>query len=188
MRCEGVISAVSCHLRHCHHACWHCDLLACRVVLLDELLAPADNGNANSTQDDADPVVAAAAKLATQRQQQLRHVIVVAPDVGDSLPSAPRSPVSNGVAAAAAASPVKSVSRNLVASSPLQVGKGGSRGAGSGGQSAQKRADAYEARALAGLRFRGAAQNPRLLAGTVSQTLQFLECLVENSSKAVGEQ
>lgn len=170
------------------------------VVLLEDILHPTDNdGGAGTAADhDSDPVVAAAVKLAAQRQQQMRHVVVVAPNIGSGGPPSSgqaQSPSVSGDAAAMSApagtavSPVTRATAAGTRSTPAAASKGGSRGAGgvSGGASAQRPPGAsYADRVVACCRLQASAQQPRLLAGTLGQALQFLTCLVVDSSNMGG--
>jgi hypothetical protein len=121
-------------------------------------------------------VVEAAVRLAAQRQQELRHVIVVAPDIN----AAPATPVTSNTDTSPAV---------RGGFSPLSLKAGaagtGSRGAGSGGQLGREAA--FAARALVRCRLEASARHPRLLAGTFNQLLQVLTCLVGDSCRP-GEQ
>lgn len=142
---------------------------------MEECLSPSDV-SANSAQDD--PVVLAAMQLAAQRQQELRHVIVVAPDISTA---APATPVTSNTDASPAV-------RGGLSPVSLKTGAGvaGSRGpAGSGGQFGQDAGDAFAVRAVVRWRLEASARQPRLLAGTFSQLLQVLTCLVGDRCRPV---
>jgi hypothetical protein len=139
---------------------------ACRVALLEDCLVSSD-ASANGMQDD--PVVVAALQLAAQRQQELRHIIVLAPDINTA---AATSVTSNTDASPAVRGGLSPVSFKGGAAGT------GSRGAVSCGQLSQDAGDVFATRAVLRWRLEASARQPRLLAGTFSQLLQVLTCLV----------
>jgi hypothetical protein len=160
------------------------------VLLLDELLSPSSLAAAAAAED---PVVAAATQLAAAQQQHLRHVLAISPDPADALSSQPQSPVTSG--ALAAARVATDAVASLVAAAAAAKGSSGaqqqrrstSKGSkGAGGGSGKRLADSEAAlavKAIARWRLVAGAKDPRLINGTFSQLLQFLACVVANSSR-----
>lgn len=154
-----------------------CLLLAacCSVVLLHHKLAPGSL--AADAAERTNYFVQAAVTLATQQQQDLRHVAVIVPDVGDRLlgTGQPQSPALSGADPTAAAAAPRGA-----ASVP---GRSGSRGSLQAAAMAQAGAqDASILREIACMKLDLASQQPRLLSGTFGQLLQLLTALLGSSS------
>jgi len=149
-------------------------------VLLHHKLAPGSL--AADAAERTNYFVQAAVTLATQQQQDLRHVAVIVPDVGDRPlgTGQPQSPALSGAEpeAAAAAAPRGAASA---------AGRSGSRGSLQAAAMAQ--AGAQEAsilREIACMKLDLASQQPRLLSGTFGQLLQLLTALLGSSDQKAG--
>jgi hypothetical protein len=171
------------------HICYVVLMCACSVLLLDELMSPSSLAAVAAAED---PVVAAATQLAAAQQQHLRHVFAISPDPADAISSQPQSPVTSNVLAAAQVA-TDAVASLVAAAAAGGKGSGGvqqqrrstskgSKGGGSGQRLADSEA-ALAVKAIARWRLVAGAKDPRLINGTFSQLLQFLACVVSNSSR-----
>lgn len=136
-----------------------------------------------------DHLVTAAAQLAALQQRKLRHVLIAAPDLQEDANGHPQSPTTSAMISTGADRGRSPAPAGAGVSSRSKGGsKGGAAARASGGTagvSEQRHAhssDVLLMKLLTRQRLQDGAQQQRLLTGTLSQVLQFLACLVGNST------